>query len=345
MIVIDATNLSQSSIQTALSISSLFNKSIKLQNIKLNSQILEIIMVLKQATNAYVEGAILNSNEVIFQPTKNFNIKKLNIETNYSYYPFIQSILIPQLFSNSISTTSLKYNYDSNSPPIDYLKEVLLKYLNKYITNSSIKIITSHFDNQNKSEVVVSIQGKFSLDEELPKLNINYHKNLIAIKTNINLTQDFIQQKIMQKIIDLLKLSFSSSKLTSTINTNVIQSSSGISINSFALYGEQNYDNYSPYIKQIYINPEINTFKENYQKIILDYVNQIKQIIIKDGLDEQTTINLLPLIAITKGEIITTQITQEIKDNIFVLEKLLDIEFKINKNQISCNDIVSINDL
>lgn len=346
MITLDAKDFCQyeSSLNTALALASLLKKEIKIINIdKLPITSVQSLTVLKEATNAYVEGGILNSNELIFQPTKEFNLKKAEFELDRdsSFLEILQSLLIPILFSNKKTHLKIKGGTHLTKISLEYLKEVLINYLQKYTKGILLKLNSIGFFSEGEFELI--IDSKTNLNNIEP-INIQYHSNLIGIKTHLTLTNDL--EKYAKPIRQLLELSFPEITIITLPKSKKCEKSCLV-LDSFALFGkDDNFDNKSPYIKHLSkVAPkEISLNSESFQKAILNYIKELKEILNKDGIDETSSIFLLPIIGLSGGEIIVHEVTQEIKSLIFVIENILNINFKIKDKSIS-NEIISINDL
>jgi len=131
-------------LRTALSLSALLKKEVEIYNIRkkrkipgLQPQHLTCVQACQEITQAFVEGAKLQSINLKFLPKKilegdfNFNVAREKGSAG-SVSLVLQSILLPLIFAEKPSTVNIQGGtHVPWSPPFTYLKEVFLPTIKK----------------------------------------------------------------------------------------------------------------------------------------------------------------------------------------------------------------------
>lgn len=339
MIILDANDFFQDELilNMCFSLSSILIKEIKIININLSQETINNIVILKKLTNAYVEGAILNSNSIIFSPTKKICSKQIDHPyENKSFLSIASCFLLHLIFSGNKIKFKLKSNLYSNNISLFYFKEVLLKYFQKYIYSYSLNLNST----TNNLELTIDSKNNF---EKISELKLNYSSNLIAIK-NYHLYSNKLNSIYFSKINDLFKISFPNKTITNLFQEN---NSNDIILDSIFIFGENhNFENNDFHMKYFSKTFSLDDFTSTieFQKQILIYTSYLKQNLSTIGIDEISAIFLIPVIALMGGEIIIQEKTDKINSIIEITEKIFNIKFEINKNTISYN-VISIDEL
>ena len=310
-----------------------------------NHQILAAIKLLKNGTNAYVEGAVLGSSKIFFSPTKPFSNKRMSVDVGTAGATSLvfQSLALPMLFSGEKSNLVIRGGtHVPCAPSFEYMKEIFIRYLGLYAKETSAKEHAIGFVPKGGGEVEVNIRGKYTTDNgRVPPFGLTYHKKLVAIKGVLTSSRDYVKSGLPEKVIELLQLSFASNDIaTSFVPKYVISESQGLSIDIFAYFGnEGNFDNDIPYVIGHSLLPpkDFNISPNRFQSVVLDFIQEFKAKIKNDGVDIFAADQLIPLIGLVGGEVVVQKVTDHVKAAIYVCEKMLEVEFKIDGNTVSCS--------
>jgi len=169
MIIIDGREAGGQMLRTALGLSAITGKPIKIINIRgarqgcigLKTQHLEGVLAVAQLCNAEVKGAILGSTEIEFVPkrleNKNLNIK---ISTAGSLSLLYQSLQIPAAFTDGEVKIHVTGGSTASawSPPVQYTQNVFLPIVRKMGYDAEIKIIKEGFYPKGGAEAEIIVQ-------------------------------------------------------------------------------------------------------------------------------------------------------------------------------------------
>ncbi len=137
-------------LRTAIALSALSLKPVKVYNIRvkrsnpgLRPQHLVGLKILAMLTKANVEGLSIGSTEILFKPRKRLSGDiRVDVGTAGSISLVLQAILPALAFAPSRTTLEITGGTDVKwSPPIDYMKNVFLPYLRKMGYNVEIQVL------------------------------------------------------------------------------------------------------------------------------------------------------------------------------------------------------------
>ncbi|MEM2478615.1 MAG: RNA 3'-terminal phosphate cyclase [Candidatus Pacearchaeota archaeon] len=190
-------------LRTALALSILTKKPFKLRNIRakrknpgLAAQHLACVKVAQQLSDAYVQNAMLGSQEILFVP-KGVIVKDLSIDigTAGSISLVLQTLMPCLIEQQSFKAEIIGGTDVSNAPPIDYIKYVLLPLLNKIGYEAEITIERRGFYPKGGGKVTfVKKPGKLKFYEFIER------GKLIEIRGNVVVSSSLSQAKIAEKI-------------------------------------------------------------------------------------------------------------------------------------------------
>ena len=319
-------------LRTALGLSAITKEPFHIINIRkgrrdqgLKEQHLQSVKSMKKLTNAEVRGDSLNSTEITFIPNEISTKKiRINISTAGSTGLVLQALLIPAVNLNLKMEIRGGATYGKYAMPIDHLDTVLLTLLKKFGYTCKINIIREGFFP--KGGAMVNIESKscklkpIILDslgrlDEIQLFSVASHE---LQKRDVVNRQAKAAKKILFKKFSLpikeerkYDRTFSSG---SGIQINLITKNSIVGSNSL---GERN-----KLAEKVGEEAALN--------LIYEYQNNAV-------VDRYTADQLLPYMAIAgHGRIKTSEITNHIKTNAWIIEKFLDVKFKIKENTIEC---------
>jgi RNA 3'-terminal phosphate cyclase (GTP) len=167
MITIDGKEAGGQILRTALGLSAITRKAIKIINIRggrteggLKTQHLQGVLAVAQLCGAEVKGAYLGSKEMEFIPKK-IEAKELNIKisTAGSIALLFQSLQIASAFTSNTVTISIKGGSTASawSPTMHYVQNIFLPIVQKMGYNAEIKIIQEGFYPKGGAEVKIKV--------------------------------------------------------------------------------------------------------------------------------------------------------------------------------------------
>ena len=319
-------------LRTALGLSVLAKKPFHIINIRkgrrdqgLKEQHLQAVKSMKRLSAADVKGDELNSTELTFIPNEVKN-KNLNIyiSTAGSVGLVLQSLLIPSINMDIKFKIKGGATYGKYALPIQHLDSVLLNILKKFGYTSKIKVIKEGFFP--RGGAIVNVHSKIGKLKPIILYNLGKLKEIqifsaasqeLVIRDVVNRQAKSAKKTLFKKFNIPIKEERYYDKTFST--------GSGIQIN---LVGENSI------IGSNSIGEKTASAEKVGEEAALNLINEYENNAV---VDKYTADQLLPYMAIAGyGKIKTSSITNHIRTNAWVIEKFLDVEFKIKDNVIEC---------
>ncbi len=329
MIKIDGQHSGGQTLRTSLSLSILTQKPFKIINIRgkrenpgLQHQHLTAVNASKNICNAKVKGNVLHSKELEFTPSKvipgryNFDIGSAGSTTLV-----LETLMPPLLFAKEKSVLKI-IGGTSNplAPPALHIKGVLLWYLKNLGINVEINVEKEGFVPKGGGRIL----AKISPCKKLKPLDLTERGSLNKICVFAVSSQSLRDKDVASRLLD---------GFTKVINDNLephkqyVESlDPGCFISAIADYNNSRIG---------YTN--LGTLKVKAEDVGRECANKLLlEINSNSTVDYFTADQLLIYMALSgKGRIITSQITDHIKDNIDIIEKFLDVKFTVKDNEIS----------
>lgn len=330
MITIDGTHSGGQTLRTSLSLSVVTQKPFKINNIRgkrdkpgLQNQHLTAVNATAKICNAQVKGNALNSKELEFKPSKVVPGKyTFDIGTAGSTILVLQTLLPPLLFSKEKSQLNIMGGTSNPlAPPAFYIKAVLLQLLKFMNIDITVTVEKEGFVPKGGGHII----AKINPSKKLKPLVLTERGNLEKIHAFAVSSQSLRDQEVAQRLLDGF--------------INVI--------------GENNLETHKQYVASLDPGCFISGIAK-YEKTLIGYTtlgklgvkaedigkdcanNLLNEINSNCTVDAFTADQLLIFMALAqKGKIISSKITDHIKSNIEIIEKFLDIKFKIEGNEIS----------
>lgn len=331
-------------IRTALALSALTGKPFKITNIRANRpkpglspQHLTCIKVATELTGAKVEGSEIGSTEVLFAPGK-FKAKSIDIDigTAGSITLFLQSIMLPYMLSKKNSKITIKGGTDVNwSMPADYLVNVFLPQLNKY-AKIGPRITRRGYYPKGNGEIEIRIKSFFDMDsrKEAQKIELLSQGELISVKGIAHSSADLTDSKVSERIANSAKVKLASLKCPVSIGTEYCSTpSTGAGITLWAICSLTTDD--ISYSQPIRLGGSClgEKGKKSEDVGVSAAEELITEIESRAPIDEHLADNLIPYLAIFGGEIKVSRISEHTLTNIEVVQKFLDVNFKVDKER------------
>lgn len=335
MIEIDGSRGGGQIIRTSSSLSAITKKPIRIKNIRgarpnpgLKEQHLKGIRGIKEITNGELKGDKKGSREIEFIPGDKINSKvQVNIRTAGSIGLILQQFQILALKKKIKLTVKGGGTHVKWSPPVEYISEIFLPLLKKHGYKGNIEIkkegyypigggeIDSTLDGRKLRNIIIKEKGKIKKINGISKASEHLKKPKVAER----------QKKAAERYIRK-KIGFEEPEIK-PVYVKSPSPGSGIIIKAETE-------------KSIIGSDEIGEKQKSSEEVGIDASSKLeKELNSNSSVDINTADQLIPYMGYMEkeSEIKPRKITQHIKTNIEVTEKMLNCKFKLNKDSIKCS--------
>jgi len=333
-------------LRTALALSTLTGKPFVVDNIRhnrpkpgLKAQHLSCLDALQRLASARVQGARLAAVRLSFQPQPVAPGKLvLDIGTAGSITLLLQSLLLPCMFAGAAVRLCIKGGTDTRwSIPLDYFTHVILPFLNPFAT---VKINEVHrgFYPKGRGLLDLTITPRFCL--HLFKTFDSFHDHLRKHVSRIHLARQLQPDRIEGRSLASVQLK------SAGVAGRQAAGAEHIFTGRFAVRIEE------AYCQTASVGTVITLWAVSRQGQVSLGADALGQKgrraedvgaaaagrllhALKSGaaVDRHLADNLIPLLALCGGEIKTEEISGHIQSNIYVCEKFLDVQFRIDEER------------
>lgn len=342
-------------VRTALAFSVLTKKAFEIDNIRQNrpnkglkNQHLFCIRALEDLYGSVTENAELGSTELKFYPKKSKGKNlEIDIGTAGSISLFLQSVLIPSLFSEGkmkitvIGGTDVKW-----AAPIDYFSNVFLPHLHKF-ADIKCKLMGRGYYPKGNGKVEIEIRSKIKredfdtfelfreeLSNKIPKINLIEKGQLIQIKGLSHASNSLQGRDVAIRQAKTGELTLSKLNVPVNIQSQYYltpSDGSGITLWSIFSKDPEEIDMNNPIRLGSDSLGEINKKAE---KVGIDAANSMLDSIKNDSpVDIYLGDQIIPLMALLPGsKMKVPKITGHILANIYVIEEFLGKTFEIDSD-------------
>lgn len=332
-------------LRSSLAFSVLTGRKVHLKNIctgytrpGLSSSKIALVSALAQATAAKTTGVGLGSTEVLFSPQKQFSQKRISVELTQpgACSLVLDGLLLPALFCGKrISITVYGLTHSKRSPSISFYKEVFAKYLRPYLKDFSLTVEkTGFYPGQGKVQLI--IEGKYTLQDVIPSMNISRTGNLVAILAQLNSSGQYAEEAVQKRINHLLSVAFREEHAPFRLESRIVPSSEeAMALLLVAYYGDRDsYDNDRAFVigKDAVYDPQegdINSF-------ILHIAQEFKEQLASTALDSHTAELLAPLLILVGGQIPVLKATKHLKAIAALAKDFFDLDLLFKNAHMSC---------
>lgn len=312
-------------IRCAVALSAIFQKDIKIINIRKNrpkpglfAQHFMAIQTVGKITNAKIDGLKLESTEISFYPKKIKGDKfSVDIGTAGSITLLIQCILPVAIFAKESTKIDIKGGTDvSWSPPIDFLKYVLLPALRLFGVDSEIEVIKRGYYPKGGGHVKMTINPSNLVGQRFKRSEVEGKLCGISHSSRLKESVTYRQAKAAKEYLNQAGYD---SKIDLECQ-NSFSTGSGIAIwaknksgNSLGKKGKTSED----------------VGKEAANMLI----SELKS---KSSVGEFLSDQLIPYMALAEGEseFSVKRLTEHAKTSIWVAEKFLDVSFRVSEGDV-----------
>lgn len=341
-------------VRVALALSTITGIPIKINNIRagrpqpgLKAQHLHAIKTLKELCNAKTSEIELGTEEFWYIPNK---IKKgtyeVNIGTAGSITLLLQALILPSLFAPGKVTFKIKGGTCGKwQASVDYLQNILLPYLERFVTKIEIKLNKRGYYPKGGGEVEFSISPRFKLKDydslshllediiyRTCKIELIKQGELEYIKGIINCSADLMDKEVSERISNAIKNSLQDLEVPIKIKTaysNTLSTGGEILIwGIFSKNSKVSFDN------PVMISSDMILDKnKSSEQIGKEVAESFRETLKTEGAtDKFLADQLIQFMALLPGsKIKVAKLTDHTLTNIYVCEKFLDIGFKIDK--------------
>lgn len=333
-------------LRTALALSALTRKPFVVEKIRhnrpkpgLKAQHLCCIDALQQLTSAEVVGAQIGAAKISFNPQPVFGSElALDIGTAGSISLLLQSLLLPCMFADNTIRLKIKGGTDTKwSIPVDYFAHVILPWLNK-LASIQINKIKRGFYPRGQGELDLTITPQFCR---------NAYANFDAFYSHLRNNSSRMQFAIQPELDHIAGRSAASFKLEGArVAERQVKGASRIIAGHCAVKIEEEY------CQTASVGTVITLWAVSRQRLVFMGADALGEKgrraedvgaaaagrlmdALKSGaaVDSHLADNMIPLMALCGGKIKTEKITEHIRSNIYICEKFLDVDFRVDEKE------------
>jgi RNA 3'-phosphate cyclase len=344
-------------VRVALALSTLTGKEFKVVKIRagrekggLKAQHIAAINALKQMTNAETNEVSLGSTELYFKPGRIKRGKyEIDIGTAGSITLMLQALILPMMFAPGKVTLKIKGGTcGKGQASVDYLQQVLLPQLRRFVDKIELRILKRGYYPAGGGEVVLEITPKHHLTKEIalenfleelnfkvPKINLIEQGKLEQIKGVVNVSSELAEKEIAERIVLAAENCLKKHNVGIMIRKDYSASPSiGGEILLLAIFsknGKMDFDN--PTILGSSVLVEKGKSSEEIGK---ETARKLAEAIESGaGADVHLADQLIQFMGLLPGsEIDAERISEHTNTNIYVVEKFLQVGFKVTDRRI-----------
>jgi len=340
--------------RVALAVSTLTGKPFKIENIRagrpqpgLKQQHFTGIKALKEISGAKSGDFEVGTTELWFQPGKvkggNYTV---DISTAGSITLLLQALVLPCMFASSKVTLTIKGGTCGKwQASVDYLKELLLPQLQRFVKKIDLRIIKRGYYPKGGGEIILEISPKYKSLEDLQKnannklirkINITDQGKLEQIRGVLNLSQPLADKNIDERIVNSARSSLLDKEVPINIRTE--QANAYSDGGELLLWSVHSHDGDAALPNPVRLAGDalLERSKSSEQVGKEAALELIEEIDNEAAVDKFLADQLLQFMALLPGsKIKTSKVSKHCLTNIYVLEQFLPVKFKIEDNLIS----------
>lgn len=331
-------------VRTALALSTLTGRPFRVDKIRhnrpkpgLKPQHISCIGALKQLAHARAQGAQPGSVTLEFTPGRiDGRSIYIDIGTAGSITLLLQSLLLPCLFAAAPVKIKLVGGTDTKwSIPVDYFAQVILPYFNKF---AACKI------NDAKRGYYPKGQGALDLTVS-PRFHMSDFKNVNALAAHLKRTVSEFSLAVRPKVQEIRGKSSASMHLKNAqVAERQARGAAGVLNHDYTVSIRCDYHNtvsagsiitlwtVSKEPGGIVAADALGEKGLRAEKVGAAAAQKLRAVLNSNAaVDRHLADNLVPLMALVGGVMVTDKITGHIRSNIYVCEQFLDVAFRIDE--------------
>ena len=321
-------------VRVALALSCLTQKPFKVNGIRkgrkqpgLKSQHLYGIKALKRICNAKSKGDFLGSTELEFIPGSiGAKDMVIDIGTAGSITLVLQSVLLPLIFSGGKSKLEIIGGTDTKwSPQLDYTREVFLSYIKDFADIKIELIKRGYYPKGNgKISLIINSKTRDYRSSKMSKFNLAERGKILKIGGCSHASDELKKMSVAERQAESAeKLIRKEYSINPEIKIEYCQSdSTGSGISLWAIFSNG-----------CIIGSDCLGERGKRSEFVGEEAakNIIKEISSGAVVDRNIADQILPYLAIAKGSIKTSEITQHCRTNMYVIEKFMGNVFEVDE--------------
>lgn len=345
-------------VRTALALSTLTGKLFKVTNIRagrkkpgLKAQHLTAIKALKEICGARTNEISLGSTELEYSPgIVKRGMYEMDIGTAGSITLLLQAVLLPCLFAPGKVTLIVKGGTCGKwQASVDYLQHLLLPQLEKFVEKIDLKILRRGYYPKGGGEIRLEISpqhklksfeglGEFleELQFKVPKIQLIEQGQLEQVKGVLNISEELAEREIEERIKRATETRLARLDVPIDIRIDVARSLSvggelllwGV----FSNLGEVSKSN------PVLLGSDVLVEKgKSSEEVGKEAAGKLVDLV-KSGaaVDHWLGDQLIQFMGLLPGsEIKTDNVSDHAKTNMYVVEKFLDVGFKVENGKVS----------
>jgi RNA 3'-phosphate cyclase len=320
-------------IRTAVSLSALTGKPVKITNIRANrqpsglkAQHLTGVKAVADICNAKVTGTEIGSTELTFHPGEiKGGTYDWDIGTAGSISLVLQALMPALLFSKKEFSISITGGTNvKTSPPIEYFQHIFCDYLLRIGANVKLETIRHGFYPKGGGRVKLRLQPS-----ALKPIEILERGKFLKTDVWSIASKDLQNAKVAERQVKGFKHEFGETKYDKIHEDYVDTLSTGSSI-----HAHNHYENCK-------IGAEaLGERGKKAEEVGSECAKKLKKEIGYDStLDTHMLDQIIPYTAMLGGKFKFGEITSHAKTNMWVTEKFLPVKFNLENNVISCKKL------
>ncbi len=322
-------------IRTALALSAVTQKACRILNIRakrpnpgLREQHLQGVKALAKMCSAKVKGAKIGSTELVFVPGKLRGGKfEINIATAGSVGLIFQIISLPAAFCEESVEIEIKggATYGKFAPPLDYIKMVLLPFLEKLGYKAEVEILNHGFYPKGGARARFFIEP-WEPVKEFFALERKGKEKILAVSVASSSLQE---RKVAERQANIIREYFPECKIE-IIYSPSLNPGSGVTISALfencALGGSG-----------------IGERGKRAEDVAKEACEELRNVISSQACaDEHAGDQLLPFLAFCEcAKISVSKISTHAKTNAWVIEKFLPVKFEFFEKALTSEILVT----
>ncbi len=317
-------------IRTAIAMSAITGKLIKITNIRANRsnpglqpQHLTGVKAAAELCNAKVSGAELRSTELVFEPNKiRFGKFKFDIGTAGAITLVLQTLIPIAAFAPS--KTKFEIIGGTNvlhAPPIEYFQNVFCDYAEKFGLLITCEVEKHGFYPKGGGKVNVEVNPI----KERKAIGLAERGELLNVKLVSIASEGLKQASVVERQVAGFKSKINPDLQVKAFPSYVDTLSTGSSVYAHALFSNCK-------LGCSALGERGKKAEDVGKECAVDLMKEVNSNAV---VDKHLADQLIPFLGLFGGEFITSEITEHTKTNVWVVEKFIEKKFKIIGTKIS----------
>ncbi|MBU0665738.1 MAG: RNA 3'-terminal phosphate cyclase [Nanoarchaeota archaeon] len=334
-------------LRQALALSTLTKKPFEIKNIRkgrptpgLKAQHMHSIIALEKISGCNTVGCELGSDTITFIPgdIKNKHIK-VDVGTAGSITLLLQSLILPIIFSGKKVIIELTGGTDVKwSQPIDHFTNVFVPHLKKY-AEIEVNTMNRGYYPKGGGKIILKIKSNTEQLEDLKEIQLTKRGELLQIRGISHASADLESAMVAYKQLKNADVHLAHLKVPINIRMEYSKTpSTGAGICIWGLFGiDGEYD----FIRPVIIGVDSLGEREKKSEAVGKEAAEkfLKEYETNTVVDKYTADQLIPVLAVTGGQMLVSKITNHLHSNIYVCEKFLPVKFEISENLVTAKKL------